>query len=250
MRDDRRDNYNYGNFNRDNDRNRNDRNRDMEPRWAHGHHHGQNSDRGNYVRDSHFNRGYGDNANSQYGDTNSFNSNADQSQMYPQGRFQAGGATYAGDDYTRGNRGSFSEDNPFGMTYIGDEGLNAGKKYDPNVDYSDRDYDDLRQKGRPDYRYGLADERFGHDVRRGQDESNWSRGSRSDYESYRRYEHDNDMYDNDYSSSYGARNYSRDVPHYGEGQYYSNMERWDRDNRRFGRPDDRDRNIRNRDERR
>ncbi|MDX5418597.1 MAG: hypothetical protein LPK07_02545 [Hymenobacteraceae bacterium] len=207
MRDERRDNY------RD----------EREPRWLHGHHSGQRSDRGNYNIDTHFNRGYGSNAASQYGDQASFNSNADQEQMYPQGRFQSGGAHYSGEDYAQG--GSRGPGNQYGVTFIGDE-YNSGRHYDARADYSDRDYDDLRRQGRQDYRYGMADERFGHDVRRGNDSGNWARGSRGDYESYRRYEHNNPNYDNDYTTGFAGRNYTRGVDHYGEDSRYSNMERW------------------------
>lgn len=141
--------------------------------------------------------------------------------MYPQGRFQAGGAHYSGPDYTSGSR----SDNPYGMNYFPEDDHNSGRHYDPQADYSDRDYDDLRQQGRSDYRYGMADERFGHDVRRGGND-NWARGSRGDEESYRRYEQGNRMYDNDYSTGFAGRNYARGEKHYGEGQYYSEMDRW------------------------
>ncbi|GAB3539013.1 hypothetical protein GCM10027443_35030 [Pontibacter brevis] len=212
---------------RDNNRNDRDRDRDREPRWLHGHHHGQNSDRGNYVRDSHFNRGYGNNAFSHWGDDNSFNSNADHSYMYPQGRFQAGGAHYSGEDFN--DRGNYSDDNPYGMTFTPerDENIYNGQ-YDSRGDYSNRDYSDeaLGNNGPSDYRYGLADERFGHDVRRGGNDGNWDRGSRGDYESYRRYEHGNRMYDNDYSTGFAGRNYARGEDHFGEDTRYSNMERW------------------------
>lgn len=228
MRDDRSDN----NRGRDNNRERGNirdtyrDDRDREPRWLHGHHHGQNSDRGNYARDSHFNRGYGDNSFSQYGDDTSFNSNADHSQMYPQGRFQSGGAEYSGEDFT--NRGNFSQDNPYGMTFIEDEDRNTHRQYDARGDYSNQDYSDraLGNTGSSDYRYGMADEKFGHDVRRGGNDGNWDRGSRGDYESYRRYEHGNRMYDNDYSTGFAGRNYARGEDHYGEGTHYSNLERW------------------------
>ncbi|AKD04545.1 hypothetical protein POKO110462_22040 [Pontibacter korlensis] len=214
MRDERRDNYR--------DRDRDNYHTDPDARWLHGHHHGQNSDRGNFTVDTHFNRGYGTNRASQYGDPTSFNSNADQWQMYPQGRFQSGGAQYSGKDYTRNN----NSDNPYGMTYVPNDDHNSGRHYDPQADYSDRDYDDLSRRGQSDYRYGLADERFGHDVRRGDNEGNWARGSRGDDESYRRYEHRNRMYDNDYSTGFAGRNYARGEQHYREGQHYSDMDTW------------------------
>ncbi|TPE46035.1 hypothetical protein [Pontibacter mangrovi] len=210
-----------------------DRNRYREEddaRWLHGHHHGQNSDRGNYTVDSQFNRGYGNNADSQYGDTRSFNSNADQQQMSPQGRFEAGGAHYAGPDYTQGRSGS---GNPYGMTYVPQEEHNSGRHYDARADYADRDYDELRQRGRSDYRYGMADERYGHDVRRGDNSGNWSRSARGDAESFRRSEYRNPNYDNDYSTGFAGRNYARGEKHYGEGQHYSEMDNWNqRENRR------------------
>lgn len=212
MRDERRNNY----------RDRDEYRPDPDARWLHGHHHGQNADRGNYTVDSHFNRGYGDNAYSQYGDTRSFNSNADQRQMAPQGRFQAGGAQYSGQDYTRGRR----SDNPYGMSYIPRDDHNSGRHYEPNADYSDRNYDELRRSGRSDYRMGMADERFGHEVNRGNRGGNWSRGGRGDYESYRRNEAGNPNYDNDYSTGFAGRNYARGTEHYGEGQHYSDMDTW------------------------
>ncbi|WP_266205394.1 hypothetical protein [Pontibacter kalidii] len=214
---------------------------DRDARWLHDHHQGQNSDRGNYTVDTQFNRGYGTNRASQYGDTRSFNSNADQWQMYPEGRFQAGGAHYSGQDYARGSSGS---DNPYGMTYVPDDDHNSGRHYDPQADYSDRDYEDLRRQGQSDYRYGMADERFGHDVRRGDNSGSWARGQRGDYESFRRYEQGNRNYDNDYSGGFSGRNYARGEQHYGEGQRYSDME-----NRQGQREADREGYLRDRDRR-
>ena len=229
MRDERRDN------------NREDR--DREPRWLHGHHHGQNSDRGNYPRDSHFNRGYGNNASSQWGDDSSFNGNADHSYMYPEGRFQAGGAHYSGEDYARGNT---SPDNPYGMSYFNDDSHNSYRHYDSRADYSDQDYSGFGDNRPSDYRYGMADERFGHEVRRGDHDGNWARGSRGDEESYRRYEQGNRMYDNDYSTGFSGRNYTEgETPHFGEGSHYSSMDqRRDESNQNRNRYDymrDRDR---------
>jgi len=202
-------------------------NRDREPRWLHGHHSGQQSDRGNYTIDSRFNRSYGD-ADKNYLDPASFNSNADQRQMYPQGRFQPGGAQYSGEDYTeRGRRGL---GNAYGVTFI-DDAYNSGRHYDARADYSKGTYDDPRHPGQQDYRYGLADERFGHEVRRGDNSGTWARGSRSDYESYRRYEHDNPMYDNDYTTGPAGRNYAHGKAHYGEDSHYSNLERWQGESR-------------------
>ncbi|WP_347159134.1 hypothetical protein [Pontibacter chitinilyticus] len=210
MRNNERDDY------RDEQRNRNR----SDAQWLHGHHHGENSDRGNYTIDTHFNRGYGDNADSQYGDTRIFNSHADQSQMYPQGRFQAGGAHYSGQDFTRNSH----SDNPYGMTYQQDS-YNSGRHYDARADYSDQNYNYGRNQA-PDYRYGMADERFGHDVRRGDNGGNWARNSRSDNESFRRNEKGNRMYDNDYTTGFAGRNYAAGETHYGEGSYYSNLDRW------------------------
>lgn len=225
MRDDRRGNYG-------------DR-EGREARWLHGHHQGQNSDRGNYTVDSHFNRGYGINQGDQYEDTTSFNSNAEQWQMHPQGRFQAGGAQYSGEDYARGSRGS---DNPYGMSYVPDDDRNSGRHYDPQASYADRDYDDLRRRGRSDYRGGMADEGFGHQVRRGDNRGAWARGSRGDEESYRRYEQGNRNYDNDYSTGFSGRNYTPGEQHYGEGSHYSEIDSWQRHG-------DTDRHLRERDRR-
>ncbi|WP_161887630.1 hypothetical protein [Pontibacter russatus] len=223
MRDERSDNHS---------RNYDAANSDSEPRWLHGHHHGQNSDRGNYPRDSHFNRGYGDNSFSQYGDDSSFSSNADQRQMSPQGRFRAGGAPYSGDDYTRGNS---SPDNPYGMTYFREDGHNSSRHYDSRADYRDRDYSAFGDNGHSHNRYGMADERFGHEVRRGENEGGWARGSRGDFESYRRYEQGNRMYDDDYSAGFAGRNYTDgDTPHYGEGSHYSSMDRGREDSGQHG----------------
>lgn len=225
-----------------NDDARNNRsNRDFDDaHWLHGHHQGQNADRGNYTVDTHFNRGRGDNSYSQYGDPGSFNSNADQRQMSPQGRFQAGGAQYSGEDYT----GNSHSSNPYGMTYTPDDDYNSSRHYDARADYSNRDYDDLRRKEQSDYRYGMADERFGHEVRRGNNDGRWANDSRSDYESYRRYEKGNPDYDNDYTTGFAGRNYAAGETHYGEGSYYSNLDRWNNghsDNRR-DRYDEGDRN--------
>ncbi|WP_276495726.1 hypothetical protein [Pontibacter litorisediminis] len=231
MRDNRNENY----------RRREDYQEDRDARWLHDHHQGQNSDRGNYTVDTHFNRGYGTNRASQYGDNTSFNSNADQWQMYPEGRFQAGGAQYSGEDYTRGSRGS---DNPYGMTYVPNDDHNSGRHYEPQADYSDRDYESLRRQGRSDYRYGMADERFGHDVRQGNHDGNWARGQRGDYESYRRYEQGNRNYDNDYRGGFSGRNYAQGERHYGEGSRYSDL-----DNRQGERDQDYGRYMQDRDRR-
>lgn len=199
------------------------RNRDIaDAHWLHGHHHGENSDRGDYTIDTHFNRGQGDNSYSQYGDPSSFNSNADQSQMSPQGRFQSGGAQYSGEDYTRNSH----SDNPYGMTYTPHDDYNSDRHYDSRADYSNHDYDDLRRQGPSHYRYGMADERFGHEVRRGNNDGKWASDSRSDDESYRRNEKGNPDYDNDYTTGFAGRNYSPGEIQYGEGSYYSNLDRW------------------------
>lgn len=211
MRDDRRENLR----NRDNER---------EPRWLHGHHHGLNSDRGNYTTDSHFNRGYGEPTDRQYGDTRSFNSNSDYSQMAPQGRFQAGGAHYSGQDFTSGRSG---RDNPYGMSYYPNDEHNSGRHFEERADYSDRDYDDLRRQKPSGYRSGRPDERFGHDVRRGERRGGWARGHRGDYESFRRNEQGNPNYDNDYRGGFAGRNYAKGETHYGEGQHYSDMDNWE-----------------------
>lgn len=189
-----------------------DESRDRDARWLHGHHHGQNSDRGNYTVDSHFNRGYGDNANSQYGDDSSFNTNADQGYMSPQGRFRSGGASYSGEDFTRGNG---NQSNPYGMNYFEDDRYNSGRHFDPQADYSDHDYSDFRDNRAPRNRGGVGRD-FGHDVRQGDHAGNWSRGSRGDYESYRRYEQGNPNYDNDYSGGFAGRNYTSGQSQYGE----------------------------------
>ncbi|WP_299821405.1 hypothetical protein [uncultured Pontibacter sp.] len=199
---------------------------DPDARWLHGHHQGQNSDRGNYTVDTHFNRGYGRNDFEQFGDNSSYNSSEDQQNIYREGRFGPGGAQYAGEDFSRNQ----SSDNPYGMSYVPQNRYNSGRHYDGRADYSNRDYDSLRSNSEPRTRYRMADEKFGHDVRRGDDNDNWARGSRGDHESYRRYEEGNRNYDNDYSTGFSGRNYAKDATHYGEGSYYSNLDRWQSEN--------------------
>jgi hypothetical protein len=192
---------------------------DREPRWLHPHHQGQNSDRGNYTIDSHFNRSHGDMDNSQYG--SSYNFEDDERQDRMRRRSEPGGAHYAGNDYTRGRR----EDNPYGMSFTPSGEYNSGRHYDPRADYSDNDYDDIRRSGRPYNSPYNESEQFGHDIRRG-DNDNWARGSIGDYESYRRNERGDSNYDNDYSGGFADRNYSEQRPHYGEGQYNSEFDHW------------------------
>ncbi|SIT82353.1 hypothetical protein [Pontibacter indicus] len=213
--------------------NRDDRN--MEPRWAHTHHHGENSDRGNYTVDSRFNSGYGGQENDFY-DTRSFNTNIDHEFGSRQGRFQPGGAQYSGEDYTssRGRR----NDNPYGMSYMPNDDHNSGRHYDPRADYSSRDYDDLRQQGNSWTRSGMANERFGHDIGRG-DRDFQGHSSMGDYESYRRYEMNNRMYDNDYSGGFAGRNHTEGREHFGEDSHYSNLDRWGQENRPQRRSEDR-----------
>lgn len=212
-----------------NNREENRDNREMEPRWLHGHHHGENSDRGNYTVDSRFNIGYGSQENDFY-DTRTFNTNTDHEYGFPQGRYQVGGAQYSGEDYTRGRRRR--KDNPYGMSYVPNDDHNSGRHYDPQADYSSRDYDDLRRQGRPWERHGLADEQFGHEVNhRGRNRGDYrGHSSIGDYESYRRYEMGNRMYDNDYSGGFAGRNHTEGRPHFGEDSTYSNLERWNQQN--------------------
>lgn len=202
---------------------RENRERDTEARWLHGHHHGENSDRGNYTVDTHFNQGYGRSEYSQFGDKASFNENADYRQMSGEGRFAPGGARYAGEDFSRRGQNS---DNLYGMSYIPSGRYNSGRHYDARADYSDHNYDDLRRNREAGSRYRRPDELFGHDVRSGGDNENWARGSVGDYESYRRYEMGNRSYDNDYSGGFAGRSYTPGATHYGEGSYYSELDRW------------------------
>ncbi|WP_204281966.1 hypothetical protein [Pontibacter burrus] len=197
---------------------------DTEPRWLHSHHHGQSSERGNYTVDSHFNRGRGE-YDTDYLDDSSFNSNADQNYSYPEGRFQAGGAQYMGKDFTRNSRSS--DDNLYGMTYTPRNRYNSGRHYDSRADYSNSNYSDFRRHEEPRNRYSLADERFGHDVSRGNRRDDYmGHSSRGDIESYRRYEQFDPRYDNDYRGGFGSRNYTEGASHYGEDSYYSNLDRW------------------------
>lgn len=218
----------------DRNNNRDNRNSESEPRRLHDLHHGNRSDRGNYTTNTHFNAGYDIGSN----DPSSFNTREDHSHMSRQGRFQVGGATYSGEDFTR-NRGS-QDDNMYGMTYIPNDDHNSYRHYDPQADYSNSDYDDLRQKGRSRDRFGMPDERFGHDVnRRGnRDGEHLGRSSMGDHESYRRYEQNNRMYDNDYSTGFAGRNFTPGTEHFGEDSQYSQSERWQGENRRRDRYDD------------
>lgn len=211
-------------------RNRQDDYRDhneQDARWLHNHHSGQRSDRGNYNVDTNFNRGYGSNAENDWTDTNSFNANADQDQMARQGRFGVGGARYSGQNFAQD---SSSSDNMYGMTFSPRNAYNSGRHYDPRADYSNSDYSDRGDNSnqrRDDY--GMPNERFGHDVSQGNRSENQARGSRGDYESYRRYEQNNRMYDDDYSGGFAGRNYSEGQTHYGEGSHNSNLDRWNQE---------------------
>ncbi|MBB6610046.1 hypothetical protein H7F15_03265 [Pontibacter sp. Tf4] len=196
---------------------------DTNARWLHRHHHGENSDRGNYTVDSHFNSGRGE-YDVDYMDSASFNSNDDQGYHYPQGRFQAGGAQYMGEDFA--GRGQSTDDNIYGMTYTPQNRYNSGRHYDARADYSNRDYSDYREQHTPRSRYGLADERFGHEVSRGNRDDYSGHSSMGDIESYRRYEQFDPRYDNDYSGGFAGRNYTDGADHFGEGRYYSNLDRW------------------------
>ncbi|MDX5348071.1 MAG: hypothetical protein LPK19_12580, partial [Hymenobacteraceae bacterium] len=80
---------------RDNQDFRNDRGRFENPERL-GMSHGNNSRRGNYTIDSHFNAEDGAYGNEDYDNQTGFNTNADSRHMYPQGRFSSGGATYSG----------------------------------------------------------------------------------------------------------------------------------------------------------
>lgn len=228
-----------------NDRNNNRNNhRDAEPRWLHEQDHGENSRRGNYRIDSHFNRGYGS-YEDDFRDETSFNTNADQDYKTRQGRYQIGGATYMGEDFTQNS----NSDNPYGMTYTKSDDYNSTRHYDSRADYSNRDYEDLRNNSRPRERYGLADEKFGHDVNRGgnRDDQYLGHSSRGDYESYRRYEKDNRMYDNDYSTGFAGRNFNNERDHFGEDSHYSNLDKWNNGtSQRHDRYSDRNRNNGNR----
>ncbi|MFT2011529.1 hypothetical protein ACMA1I_22855 [Pontibacter sp. 13R65] len=210
--------------NRDDNRENRNRRQDEEPHFLHRQQHGHNSDRGNYTTDSHFHPGTGRAFDKDFYDQRTFNSNADQSYSYPQGRFQPGGATYSGEDFSRDQRSS--NDNPYGMSYTRGDDYNSGRHYDSRADYSNSDYDDMRQAGRPSEHRGMADERFGHEVRRGGDNRFMGHSSPGDYESYRRYEQGNNMYDNDYSGGFAGRNFTEGRQHFGEDTSYSNLDRW------------------------
>ena len=217
--------------------NRDDRN--MEPRWAHGHHHGENSDRGNYTVDSRFNSGYGAQEDDFY-DTRSFNTNIDHEYGSRQGRFQPGGAQYSGEDFAGQRRKR--KDNPYGMSYVPNDDRNSGRHYDPQADYSNSNYDDLRRPGNSWTRSDKYDESFGHDVsrrRRRGDQGFQGHSSIGDYESYRRYEMNNPAYDNDYSGGFAGRNHTEGREHFGEDSHYSNLNRWGQENRPQRRSEDR-----------
>lgn len=199
-------------------------NEEREPRWLHNHHQGYNSDRGNYTIDSHFNRSRGDMGYSDFGATDSFRPFSEEDQRYHRRRMDHGGAHYAGDDYTSDRKRT---DNPYGMTFTPRDDYNSGRHYDARADYSDRDYDDIRRGSGREYSSAYdEDQNYGHDIRRGGGNENWARGSIGDYEGYRRHERRNPNYDNDYSGGSAGRNYSEGRPHYGEGRYNSELERW------------------------
>jgi hypothetical protein len=204
----------------------------MEPRWAHGHHHGENSDRGNYTVDSRFNSGYGAQENDYY-DSRSFNTNIDQGYESRQGRFQPGGAQYSGEDFAAHRHPGRA--NPYGMSYFQDDDYNSGRHYDPGASYRNRDYDELRHPGISRVRPDTYDERFGHEVSRRRDrDAQAFRGHSAigDYESYRRYEMNNPAYDNDYSGGFAGRTHTEGRDHFGEDTTYSTMSDWSQDNRK------------------
>ncbi|MCJ8167371.1 hypothetical protein MKJ04_21195 [Pontibacter sp. E15-1] len=220
-----------------------DRN-EREPRWLHGHHHGQNSDRGNYSPDSHFYRGYEDSPYTQYRDDSRFNSNEDRRQMSPSGRFRPGGARYSGPDFTRGNAGA--PDNPYNMSYPKRDGYNSSHHYDARADYSRRGNTDfgMNLSGEENRRYGRGEERFGHEVRRNNQDDRWGRDSRRDFKSYSQNEAGYTNYDDDYTPGFAGRNYSEDAMQYGETRRF--LSRWDDRNRNT---DDYDDYMRHRDRR-
>jgi hypothetical protein len=213
-----------------NNRNDNREDKNLEPRWAHGHHHGENSDRGNYTVDSRFNSGYGGQEDDFY-DTRTFNTNIDHEYGSRQGRFQPGGAQYSGEDYASQRRKR--KDNPYGMSYVPDDDRNSGRHYDPQANYSNSNYDDLRQPGNSWTRSGKYDEGFGHDIgrRRRGDQGFQGHSSMGDYESYRRYEMNNPAYDNDYSGGFAGRNHTEGRDHFGEDSSYSNLDSWNQRNK-------------------
>lgn len=196
---------------------------DVEPRWLHGNH-GNNSDRGNYRIDSHFNRGRGE-YDEDFLDRSSFNTNDDHRGSSPEGRYQVGGAQYAGEDFTNQRRRQ-RKDNMYGMNYTKDDGYNSGRHYDPRANYRNSDYSDFGRQNEPRDLSRERDERFGHELSRGDRGEYLGHASMGDYESYRRYEHFDPRYDNDYSGGFAGRNYSEGETHYGEGSYYSNIDRW------------------------
>ncbi|WP_242928336.1 hypothetical protein [Pontibacter vulgaris] len=204
-----------------------DNREEREPRWLHEQEHGHNSSRGNYTTDSHFNLGYGRAYDKDYGDQRNFNANAEQSSMYPEGRYQSGGATYSGEDFSSHRRPR--RNNPLGVVYT-DDRYNSGRHYDARADYRNTDYEHLRHNAHPSERYRMADERFGHDVvhpRNRKDDLYLGHSSRGDFESYRRYEEGNPRYDSDYRGGFAGRNYSdQGRPHFGEDTSYGNQDRW------------------------
>lgn len=200
-----------------------DTRREEEPRWLNGQRHGENSDRGNYRIDSHFNRGRGE-YDQDYLDNSSFNTNAAQRYTSPEDRYQVGGAQYAGQDFTQQRRRNSA--NMYGMSYTKDDGYNSGRHYDPRASYRNKDYSDLRNQNEPRDLSRERNERFGHEVSRDKRRDYLGHASMGDYESYRRYEQNDPRYDNDYSGGFAGRNYSEGADHYGEGSYYSNLDRW------------------------
>lgn len=113
-----------------------------------------------------------------------------------------------------GNRYRFGEDD---LSYRNRGGQSRNREEDDRRGQH-RDWNQRREE----YGYGRHNyDVFGHEVNRGrdQDRERLTRGDRGDYESYRRYEHNNPNYDNDYTTGFAGRNYS-DRPHYGEDTRY------------------------------
>ncbi len=199
-----------------------DNRREAEPRWLHGHHQGENSDRGNYTVDSHFNRSRGE-YNEDYLDSNSFNSSDERRNL-------SGGAQYAGEDFIQSRRRNSG--NMYGMSYTKDDGYNSGRHYDARADYRNSDYSDLRRQEEPRDFSRDRDEMFGHDIgRRRRNDNYMGHSSIGDYESYRRHEYGNRNYDNDYSGGFAGRNYTPDSSQYGEDRSYNSQDRGRNNNR-------------------
>jgi hypothetical protein len=211
--DDSRDHRNNGGA-RGEDRGRNE-GRFENPYRLHEQDHGNNSRRGNYRTDSHFNSGYGRRADLDYDHQNDFNNNPGRAEYENRGENRPGGARYTGDDWY----GTFNRsDNQYGY-------VRQPQGRSPYREYGLRDYgqDEENRRGRDAHReddnfrrtarnrnsdagdYSYLNTRSGQDMG-GQGDPVGQRQNRPDFRDRRedRYEQDRDTRRND--TAYDLRN--------------------------------------------